>query len=78
MPSPVLYDYAKLRAWRDQAGLDRTRAAADCGISYPWLRALETGNLDDRAPSLATLDRIARYYGHHLSELIVPAVEVAS
>ena len=62
-----LYDYAKLRTWREDAGQTLTQAAAGLGISYPWLVKLETGKSDP--PRLDTLDMLARYYGHGLAEL---------
>jgi transcriptional regulator with XRE-family HTH domain len=66
---PVPWDFEKLRAWRETAGLTRERVCADTGISYPWLRALE-GGTDPRRPSLATLTTLARYYGHEPGELL--------
>jgi transcriptional regulator with XRE-family HTH domain len=72
----ALYDFALLRAWRVQTGQTPTQAAAAIGISQTWLSRLETGN-GDRNPSIATLDRAARYYGHDVRELFPPA-EAAS
>ena len=72
----ALYDFALLRAWRVQTGQTPTQAAAAIGISATWLSRLETGN-GDRNPSLATLGKVASYYGHQLAELF-PPVEVAS
>jgi transcriptional regulator with XRE-family HTH domain len=66
-----LYDFATLKRWRNEAGLTRERVCADLEISYPWLARLEAGN-QDRAPSLALLNRLAIYYGHGLHELVTP------
>lgn len=75
MAAAPLYDFATLKRWRNEAGLTRERVCADLEISYPWLARLEAGN-QDRAPSLALLNRLAAYYGHELHELI--AVRAAS
>ena len=69
MAGEPLYEYAKLRAWRADAGLRLERVAADLEISAGWLRRLELGG-DGRAPSLDLLNRLAAYYGHGLHELI--------
>jgi transcriptional regulator with XRE-family HTH domain len=63
-----LYDHAKLRAWREDAGLTRTQAAAQLDISDAWLAKLETGHAVP--PRLDVLDRLARHYGHELAELL--------
>jgi transcriptional regulator with XRE-family HTH domain len=73
-----LYDHAKLRAWREDAGQTITDAASALGISYPWLLKLETGK-SEPPPRLDTLDMLARHYGHELAELIpAEAAEAAS
>ena len=64
------WDHAKLRAWREEAGLRRERVAADLEISYPWLVILEHGT-GDRTPSLDILTRLAHYYGHEPGELLM-------
>jgi transcriptional regulator with XRE-family HTH domain len=67
--SPVpLYDHAKLRAWRDEAGLRRERVCADLEISASWLRELEIGA---GSPSVLILTRLAAYYGHQAGELLM-------
>jgi transcriptional regulator with XRE-family HTH domain len=71
-----LYDHAKLRAWREEAGQTITDAASALGISYPWLVNLETGR--SNPPRVDTLDMIARYYGHELAELFPAPVQAAS
>jgi transcriptional regulator with XRE-family HTH domain len=70
-----LYDHAKLRAWREEAGLTVTKAAAQLDISYSWLAKLETGNAIP--PRLDVLDRLARFYGHGLAELLDQPAEPA-
>jgi transcriptional regulator with XRE-family HTH domain len=66
-PAP-LYDYAKLRAWRDEAGLRREQVAVDLSISARWLEALEVGR---KTPSVQMLSRLAAYYGHQAGELMM-------
>jgi transcriptional regulator with XRE-family HTH domain len=73
----VLYDHAKLRAWRKESKKDLTLAAAENGISYVWLARVEKGSGVGN-PSLALLAQLAAYYGHQLAELIPPGVEAAS
>lgn len=68
----LLYDPGRLRAWRKDAGLSLTQAAAQAGISYPWLSKLEKGN-DGMTPSLATLAKLAAFYGHDMAELVAAA-----
>lgn len=67
-PPARLYDHAKLLAWRMEADLTREQVCVGVGISFPWLSALERG--EGRAPSLAVLDRLARFYGHEPGELL--------
>jgi len=75
-----LYDYLKLRAWREAAGWTRTEAAARIGVSYPWYVRLESGGdygrnrSLGRNPSLAMLCRIATAYGHEAAELLTGIV----
>jgi transcriptional regulator with XRE-family HTH domain len=63
-----LYDYAKLRAWRDEAGLRRERVAVDLDMSARWLEQLELGR---KTPSVQLLTRLAAYYGHQAGELLM-------
>ncbi len=65
-----LYDHRKLRAWRDEAGVSRERVAADLELSAAWLQNLELGG-PRGGPSLDTLVRLARYYGHEPGELLL-------
>jgi transcriptional regulator with XRE-family HTH domain len=68
-----LYDNAKLRQWRHDAGLSRAQVWQLTGISASWLAVLEQGT-SDRAPSLHVLWSLARCYGHEPAELLqVPA-----
>jgi transcriptional regulator with XRE-family HTH domain len=74
----VLYDHAKLRAWREESGKSPTLAAAENGISYVWLDRIEKGRPGVGTPRLALLAQLAAYYGHQLHELIPPGTEAAS
>ena len=68
-PQPArLYDHAKLLAWRVEADLTREQVCVEVGVSFTWLSALERG--EGRAPSLAVLYRLARFYGHEPGELL--------
>jgi transcriptional regulator with XRE-family HTH domain len=67
-PTGRLYDHAKLLAWRVEADLTREQVCVEVGVSFPWLSALERG--EGRAPSLAVLTRLARFYGHEPGELL--------
>jgi transcriptional regulator with XRE-family HTH domain len=67
-----LYDNAKLRQWRADAGLTREQVWAEVGVSVAWLAELEQGR-PSSAPSLDLLVRLARFYGHEPAELLVPA-----
>jgi transcriptional regulator with XRE-family HTH domain len=64
-----LYDHAKLRAWRNAAGLSREQVWAGVGVSVAWLAELEAGNARS-SPSLDLLVRLARFYGHQPAELL--------
>lgn len=64
-----LYDNAKLRAWRIEAGLSREEVWAAVGVSVMWLAELEQGRTG-HAPSLELLVRLARFYGHEPGELL--------
>lgn len=64
-----LYDHAKLRAWRAEAGLTREEVWAGVGVSVAWLADLEQGRAG-HAPSLDLLVRLARFYGHEPAELL--------
>jgi transcriptional regulator with XRE-family HTH domain len=72
------WDYAKLKSWRETAGLTREQVCADLqaaghGITFNWLLALEHGTTGNRSPGLDTLVVLARYYGHEPLELLVAA-----
>ena len=69
-PDPPVYEYALLRAWRDEAGCRRERVALDLDLSATYLARLETGA---RTASLDTLAALAAYYGHPLGELFAVA-----
>ena len=75
MANQTLYDFAKLRTWREETGQSVTQAAAAMGISYPYLRAMESGTYA-KNPTIASLDRLATFYGHTLAELVT--IEVVS
>jgi len=60
-------DHARLRAWREAAGLTREQVAVTAGIGYPLLTAIELGN---RRPRLAMLTTLAALYGHDPAELL--------
>jgi transcriptional regulator with XRE-family HTH domain len=64
-----LYDHAKLRQWRDDAGLSREQVWLEVGVSVAWLAELEHGRTA-RAPSLGLLVRLAQFYGHQPGELL--------
>ena len=66
------YDHRKLRRWREEAGLTRTEASSQVGMSYPWLADLEAGRA--RNPSFDVLARLAALYGHQAGELQPGAV----
>jgi transcriptional regulator with XRE-family HTH domain len=74
---PRNWDYTPLRTWREAAGLRRERVAADNEISTAWLYAIEGGTTGKRQVGVDTLIGLCRYYGHELSELIIPAGQVA-
>ena len=61
------FDHAKLRAWREAAGLYRERVCVDVGISASFLGLLEDGL---RVPSVDTVIKLADFYGHELATLI--------
>jgi DNA-binding XRE family transcriptional regulator len=63
---PIL-DYHKLRQWREELGLRPEPAAAEAGISYSYLCAIEYGKRDN--PSLELLTRLCAVYGKTLSDL---------
>ena len=68
-----LHDHAKLRTWRDEAGLTRDQVCSrllDQGVSigYSWLAALEQGT---KRPSLELLVALAKFYGHEPGELLL-------
>jgi transcriptional regulator with XRE-family HTH domain len=63
-------DHAKLRAWREAAGLTREQVAVCAGIGYPLLCAIEYGN---RRPRRDMLTRLAMLYGHDPAELLAAA-----
>jgi hypothetical protein len=63
-------DHAKLRAWREAAGLTREQVSACAGIGYPLLCAIELGN---RRPRLAMLTRLAMLYGRDPADLLTSA-----
>jgi transcriptional regulator with XRE-family HTH domain len=65
--SAPLYDNAKLRTWRRDAGLSREQVWAGTGVGVSWLSELEQGAA---TPSLATLVALARFYGHEPAELL--------
>lgn len=66
-------DNTRLRQWRHDAGLTAEKAAVLAGISYPYLRALESGQ---RTPSLGVLAALANVYGKPPGDLIrVPLAE---
>jgi transcriptional regulator with XRE-family HTH domain len=77
----ALYDHSRLMAWRKDAGLRREDVCVATGLSYGWLARLE-GGYGKHAPALATLDKLARFYGHDVRELFAPPApapaEVAS
>lgn len=78
--TPPQYDHARLRAWRDEAGLTKERVAADLmdldvRITATWLNRLERGV---RTPSLGTLTALAAYYGRDMAELWPSTTQVAS
>lgn len=80
----LLYDHAKLRAWRDESGLTRERVSADISddptndvrIGYAWLYKLEAGT-SAATPPLEVLRALAHYYGHTTAELLVPEEAVS-
>lgn len=72
------WDYAKLKSWRESAGLTREQVCADLqaaghSITLNWLVALEHGTTGNRSPGLDTLAVLARYYGHEPLDLMVAA-----
>lgn len=73
---PRSWDYAKLKGWRESAGLTREQVCADLQarghpITFNWLLALEHGTTGNRSAGLDTLAALARYYGHEPLELLV-------
>jgi transcriptional regulator with XRE-family HTH domain len=73
---PRLWDGTKLRTWREEAGLNPTKAAAANNMSVPWLYAIEN-NAAAKQPGVDTLILLCRFYGHEISELIIPAADLA-
>jgi transcriptional regulator with XRE-family HTH domain len=65
-----MYDHEKLRAWREERGLSRERVGVDNDLSAAWLQTLELGG-ERATPSLETLVKLARYYGHRPGELLL-------
>lgn len=73
--TPPLYDHARLRAWREEAGLSKERVAADLEITATWLARVERGV---RTASIPTLAALAAYYGHDMAELWPSTAQAAS
>ena len=62
------FDHAKLRSWREAAGLSRERVCVDVGISASFLGLLEVGL---RVPRVATVIKLADFFGHEPGELLI-------
>jgi transcriptional regulator with XRE-family HTH domain len=60
-------DHHKLLQWRLELGLRPEPAAAEAGISYSYLSAIEYGKRVN--PSLELLARLCAVYGKTLSDL---------
>lgn len=60
-----------LRLWRESSGLRMEEVCYRAGISYPYLRALETGKQDN--PSLDVIIRLAAVFGRAPGDLLLPA-----
>jgi transcriptional regulator with XRE-family HTH domain len=76
LSAPPLHDAAKLRAWREDAGLSKEQVCAafhtqGYSLSYPWLSALEHAT-NARQPSVRLLAALAEFYGHQPAELMLP------
>lgn len=74
MPAAACLDHRLLRRWRDESGRTPEEIAWRAGISYPYLRALESGG---KVPSLDVLARIAAVYGKPPGDLLVAAGQPA-
>lgn len=57
----------KLREYRREKGVTQIRAAKDLGLTTAAYRNYEYGN---REPNIATLKKMAVYYGVTVDELI--------
>lgn len=68
----LLYDPAKLVAWRTEAGMTREHVHRVLPISYSYLADLEYGRVSRAMPSTRMLARLAEFYGHPLAELMTP------
>jgi transcriptional regulator with XRE-family HTH domain len=71
----TIYDPAKLRAWRAEAGERREHVAVALGFSATWLKQVENA---ERMPSLQLLTRLAEHYGHTLGDVLVSEQAAAS
>lgn len=69
---PRLWDYTKLKTWREDAGLRRERVAADNDITVSWLVQIEHGTTGQRQVGMDTVIQLCRYFGHDVAELILP------
>jgi len=71
MPAPSdptkWFDHAKLRAWREEAGLRREEVCFRAApLSYPYLSNIEDGR---QTPSVELAYRLAELYGKDPAEL---------
>jgi len=60
-----------LRQWRQEAGLSLEQACVLARLSYPYLRAIESGARPN--PSIHLLTRLAAVYQRDIGELFTPA-----
>ena len=58
---------ARLRTWRERAGLSQGQAAAAAGMSQAYISRLEAA---EHSPSIETLDRLAGAYGCEVYDLL--------
>jgi len=70
--APRLWDHNLLRRWRDEAGMKPAHVADALGITVGWLYAVE-GGTNGKPPNVELMITWCRFYGHELSELIIPA-----
>ena len=69
IPPEVLgFDYPKICAWREAAGLSREQVSVGAQISCSYLAAIEVGT---RAPRLPVIVRLAEFFGHEPGELVI-------